>query len=589
MVFQFGSVIGALTFLSLIPLIIIYLIKPKPSLLKVPSLMFFMKNTKTSIVNSLFRYFYSDILFLLQLLVLLLLSFSLMQPLLTLKTDVVSDNLIFVFDISASSQVIEENGKTRFEIGKEKIKDLASSKNSLILMKSSPIVALKDASSGQLKNYLNGIKPSDGATDLGAAISFAGSLLADKTGRIVVVSDLVQSKGIDFQVAKAVVESKGIKVDFFDTKMSNRSNVGIVDAVISGDNVNLYVKNYNSIKSNINLKVNNDFHNLEVSPYSVEPFVFKMLDNNTRITIENKDDFLVDNNVTLVKPYSDSISVLWITNAPSKYIRSILNSINGLNVTLAQPPAVPNSGFDLYLISDLEKELVVVDTFGGVMRDVRDNGKSAIVVGQQDFSNFNFEELLPIKFGSLVDGGNSEVKTINKITRDVDFGSAVKVIDVKGNVENNLASINNESIISLFYIGKGKVVYYGLMEGFSDFKITPSYPVFWSNLIYFLIGKKDLNEINLKSGSSIVVGNETKILDRVGIYQFKEDILSVNLFNERESDINYVSKNSLIEHIEEELEKIRTDFKYNLSFYISILVVLLILIEFVYIKYRGEF
>ena len=76
MLFEFGNTLGWLAFLSLIPLIIIYLIKPKPTKLKVPSLMFFMKRTNTSTAQSLFRRFQNDLLFLIQLLVLLLLAFS---------------------------------------------------------------------------------------------------------------------------------------------------------------------------------------------------------------------------------------------------------------------------------------------------------------------------------------------------------------------------------------------------------------------------------------------------------------------------------------------------------------------------------
>ena len=134
MAFQILNLTGLLAFLALIPFIIIYLIKPRPEKLKVPSLMFFLSNTKTTTRDRLLRYLEKDILFLLQLLVLLLLASTLVEPALLVKKDVVSSNIIFVLDASASSKAIE-SGKTRFEIGRDKIKELATTKNSLILIK----------------------------------------------------------------------------------------------------------------------------------------------------------------------------------------------------------------------------------------------------------------------------------------------------------------------------------------------------------------------------------------------------------------------------------------------------------------------
>src|SRR3989344_1204070 len=108
MAFELGNVIGFLGFLSLIPLIILYLIRPRPTNLKVPSLMFFFSKEKSTTAESILRHFHEDLLFYLQLLVLTLLALSLAQPLLTVKRDAVSSNIVFVLDASASSQVVED-------------------------------------------------------------------------------------------------------------------------------------------------------------------------------------------------------------------------------------------------------------------------------------------------------------------------------------------------------------------------------------------------------------------------------------------------------------------------------------------------
>ncbi len=589
MVFEFGNTLGWLAFLSLIPLIIIYLIRPKPSKLKVPSLMFFMKRVSSSTTQSLFRYFQNDLLFFIQLLVLALLAFSIVEPSLILNRDVVSSNIVFVIDVSASSQVLEANNKTRLEISKEKIEDLATSKNSLVLLKSSPIIALQNVGRSELVRYLNRLEATDDSSDIAAAISLAGDMLAENKGRVVVTSDFVESKGVDADVAKNVLESRGVAVDFVDTKLSRRNNVGIVNMIINGEDVNLYVKNYNDHPVNINLEVNDNINEINLAAGSVEPFVFTLNNNMTNVEILNDDDFMIDNKVVITRPYKEKINVLLITNRPSKFLRAVLNSIEGVVLTEAEPPIVSTGDFDIYVISDINEKSVVVNTFRTIMEDVRDNGKSAIVVAQRDTDEIDFEGLLPITFGNFSDGGLAEVHQINRFTKDVDFGSITKVFDFSNDEDSaTIVSVNNQSVVSLFNLGLGKVVYYGIMEDQSDFKITPGYPIFWSNLIYTLSSRMDLNDVNLRSGYIFEVGNESKVLDKVGTYELNDGIIAVNLVNERESDINFVDTESSARYAGTELETIKSKVDYRLDVYLAALALALAVFEFIYIKFRGE-
>ena len=586
MVFSFDNLIGLYSFLALIPLIIIYLIKPKPNTLKVPSLMFLMKRINTSTSQSLFRYFQRDILFYIQLLILLLLCFSIAQPILTLNRDVFSSNIVFIIDVSASAKVTETNGQTRLDIAKNKIKDLETSKNSLILLKSYPVVALQDVSSRELNNYLDRLEATDDTSDVASAITLASDLLITNKGRVVVVSDLIESKGIGANVAKNVLNSRGIPVDFYDTKSTNRSNVGIVDMVINGETANLYVKNYNTDIKKISLKVNNDTNILNIKSNSVEPFVFNVKGKITNVEILDKDDFNVDNKVTILRPYSDKIKVLLISNNPSKYLKAVLKSIDGVELTIAEPPVIPKGDFDLYVINNVDKDKLVVDTFGAIKRDLSDNGKAVIVLSQNNIEKINFEGLVPFTFGNLVNGGNAVVDQTNRFTKDIDFASVNKIYNIS-NFGDEIVSANNISVISLFNLGRGRIVYYGILDDKSDFKITPSYPVFWSNLVYYLVGRDDLNDVNLKTGFLYTDGNESKTLDKMGVYTVNDKTISVNLLNEKESDINYVGDNinSTVNH---KLETVKTKVDYDLDILISILAILLVLFEFIYIKFRGE-
>src|SRR3989344_4353563 len=145
MALGFENSIGLLALLSLIPLIILYLIKPKPQEIQVPSLMFFIKLAGSNIKSSFLRNILRDLLFIFQFLAIALISLSFAEPYIQYEKDVIGENLAVIIDISASSQV-NENGKTRFDLSLEGVEKVLGNKNNLILAKSVPLFALKQKS-----------------------------------------------------------------------------------------------------------------------------------------------------------------------------------------------------------------------------------------------------------------------------------------------------------------------------------------------------------------------------------------------------------------------------------------------------------
>ena len=157
MAFGVENLLALFAFLALIPLIIIYLIKPKPTKQAVPSLMFFVQQSKISKQDNFFRHFQKDWLFLLQLLIISLLAFAATEPFFTRQKDTASANTIFVLDVSASSHVLED-GTIRLDLAKQKIRELAADKNSLILIKNTHLIALQNTDKSELLSYLERVK-----------------------------------------------------------------------------------------------------------------------------------------------------------------------------------------------------------------------------------------------------------------------------------------------------------------------------------------------------------------------------------------------------------------------------------------------
>src|SRR5574341_919749 len=122
---QFANQAGLYALLSIIPLIIIYLLRPRPLKIKIPSLMFLM-----------------DPLFLIQLLVLTLVSLAVAAPFIMADEEAGGGHTVIILDASASMQADGRFEKAVAEAGK-----FLSSKNTIILAESVPVAVMKEAPS----------------------------------------------------------------------------------------------------------------------------------------------------------------------------------------------------------------------------------------------------------------------------------------------------------------------------------------------------------------------------------------------------------------------------------------------------------
>lgn len=139
----FENTVGFLALLSLIPFIILYLRKPKPQDRVIPSLMFVLQNKKTSRQYDILKKFLTNLLFFIQLLVLIALSIAVAEPVAKVPYDVSLENTIVVLDVSASMQA-EEGSRSRFDKAVGEAKGALSGKNSVILAENIPLIVLEE-------------------------------------------------------------------------------------------------------------------------------------------------------------------------------------------------------------------------------------------------------------------------------------------------------------------------------------------------------------------------------------------------------------------------------------------------------------
>jgi len=165
-----------------------------------------------------------------------------------------------------------------------------------------------------------------------------------------------------------------------------------------------------------------------------------------------------------------------------------------------------------------------------------------------------------------------------------------------------LAKASDDSpMVAMKELGDGAIVYYGIFDGKSEFKNSPGYPIFWNGLVSFLMGVEDINNFNFNTGKLLAFTNsktiitpkgkvktEKHILDTIGIYSVDSEVYAVNLFDAGESNTWVEPSIKSIESDKYKAEKIEREKDVSLELYLIILAAIVLFIEMVYLKFRGD-
>jgi len=618
----FANTAGLIALLSLIPFIILYMRRPKPQDRIIPSLMFILQNKKTSKQSDFLRKFLTNLLFFIQLLILMGLSFTIAEPFVKIPYDVSLENTVLVIDASASMQA-DEGGLMRFDKAIKEAKKSLSGKNSIILAENMPLIILEDEDEKTASSVLDTLQVKATTTNLGDAILLAKDILQDRPGRIVVISDFNNIDGPDLLAVKKSISSGEVIVNFIDVS-NNAENAGITQMDVGKHNIKVYVKNFNTVKKQVNLKLIKDKKiiaesgKIDVLPNSIESFMFDDTPAGvSEIELEPKDDLDVDNIAYISAPLKKQVSVLLITNRHNTNLENALLSSRDIGLNVVNPPALSVNTHG-EKIEPFEHDVIIVHQIGRVGRDAilpgtfQDlssyvkNGGKLIITAQDDLKEFNKADLDIVDLKNLVEDTKRVcADAINEITKqfenDICFSTVSEYFDATANKETNvIASIEEIPILAVKEHFKGKIFYYGIIDEASDFKTLPSYPIFWSSLINFMAETEDIRDFNVKTGKAVTINQQTVktpssstktskvIFDEAGIYEFDGKKFAANLLDEFESE---VTKESALKEESESMEVLKeqsTERNLGLSAFILLLVFLLMCFEVFYIKRRGD-
>jgi hypothetical protein len=622
----FENPLALAALLSLIPLIIIYMLRPRPAILAIPSLMFVLKleRERKRVYASLTK-IVQDPLFLIQLLMLILLSIGAAGYYYTSEEPLSGEHTVLILDTSASMQV-----DSRFEDAVEIADGYVSKKNSIILASDAPLLALEGGDASAAHEIFKKVNPGAGTADLSAAITTGMRSLSTEGGRIIVISDFTNSKGDDPVASKNLAESYGIEVNFVKVGKP-ADNIGIINGWIEATDGKYgytgVIKNYKDHNESVEIETGrgtsgntSTFFSFEVPAGGTKQFTLENLGPGiTTVRLDVEDSLPVDNEAYISIPETSNQRILYVTDNGKLPSKTALSLLPNSNLTVSK--SVPSELDNYTLVVLAQKETPIGNSSVERIESYVRNGGNAVFIASEalvpEKTEVDLLKILPVKPMKLEEAedglGVKEVLQSSIIT-DIrsDEISVRKYLNATERTgSTTLVTLENGvPVLSYWQVGKGTVFYMGLSDelgenSWNNFHNLPEYPVFWIKLIQWLGGAGDISEYNLNTGTLNSLSKTEEIrtpsktftsnrilFDEAGIYELSGKKIAVNLYNDRESNTTVDASELIQRAVAEDGPKLVKEDSYtaknDITDYLIGVMFLLILLEILIVRQRGE-
>ncbi|HQF17458.1 MAG: hypothetical protein A4E45_00607 [Methanosaeta sp. PtaB.Bin039] len=532
----FRNPLALLGLLSVVPLIILYLIRPRPKEVPFSSLRFLEAGEAQH--SAAWSRLITDPLFWIQLIVLISLATAAAGPY-TVSPGVPGSHLVLVLDLSASmeqafSQAVET--ATSSMEGYDRI--------SIVLAENVPAVALREGSPEEASSVLSRLAPRDVMADLSSGLSLGSSLTGAEGGNILLVSDFISWSGDDPQSTRASLEASGASI-VFAAVGGAADNAGIVGGWLEetpdGLKYTCRIHNYGGQRQ-ISVKASgpggDSVQVLDMEPGADRYFSFYTGPGLSTVTLQTEDAIEADNVAYISSPTRRDLEILYIGDEGPAL--AALLSLPSVTVRRSGQPA----GADLVVMAKN-------GTADGELNRYISSGGHLIYIASGPNENPDF---LPVRTGVLRNDSSTLWARAPGFASDIHF----EEIGVDSYLEasarrrsTTMVEVNGFPALSYWTIGRGTVIYDGLEMGGTDFSQRPEYPIFWYNMVGWLAGNPRPADLNRKTGEVIPLGEATAVqtpggtvitsallLDLAGIYNLKGAEIAANLYEPRESDLH---------------------------------------------------
>ncbi len=621
----FSNPLALLALASIIPLIILYLLRPRTIDLDIPSLLFFLKREQQrNKLSLLLRKLIRDPLFLIQLLVLVLLSLAAAAPYI-MEEKVSGQHTVIVIDNSASMQA-----GGRLDEAKTLATERLSAVNSVVWAQNVPVLALKEGGTIRAKEVITLTPQRAIPADIAAAITYS-QRLAGPGGTVIVFSDFAAWSGDDPLVAKGLAEYNGVRVEFVQVG-GKSNNIGIVNGWLEvkdgAYNLNLAVKNFNDRKATVSLDIRTGNEQrdspLSIPAGSTRAYIVQNLKTGiTEITITGGGELKIDDTAYVYIPAASGGRLLLVdtreqtatgtrTRTPTRTALELLIPAEDVEYSSLLPPDL--SGYGIVILGMVDNNSLGPDP-GAILGGFVDGGGVVIATASPGLARIE-GGLLPINITGMSNETDLKLIRENPITAGIPVTDQKVDLEVVRHIRGSapedatvlMEASDDSPMLSYRRQGEGTVVYLGLNDvtgddAWSGFVAMPQFPIFWKQMLNWL-GGTDISEHNVRTGTVIRMPSTQIItnpdgttltssnlwVDQTGLYHVGPQVIAANLYDAHESDVNEFSldASTVTSRYIERPEVIREDVKKDITPYFIWVVLGLIILELIIIKRRRE-
>lgn len=572
--YEFPLGLAALT--GIIPLIIVYLLKPRPKQIILPSLMFVQRisqnvfSSRRKITKKI-----TDPLFFLQLFSLILISIAIAGPLL----DNISENsekVVVIIDSSASMSVSD-----RISTAKAMAIESLGEENTVIASESIPVVLAKAVDADNAKELISGMEARSTSADVPEAILNVVNDEENQNAKIVVISDFENWAGRAPETYVKIANAKNMQLEFMQVGKPV-ANYAIVNGYLKDRNDGTYeytctVKNFGneSVKLDVQLesksglfstqKVNNSMF---LDGFGAQQIKFSSIPQGiSTVEILNKDAVSCDNIAYISIPEITPKKMLILTDLdPSSSKSPLITALSLMpDINVDVQYKLPND-LEKYnsVVIDCEHEPLPISTVRKIVSYAK-SGKDLIVIGNGCLYNSSemhgFYPVLPVDIVSIKEDDSHSIETAGSgkhIFEDISFDEVYMskyLVAAQRKNTSVLAELEGVGpVVCSWNIKNGTTTYVGLSdtaenEAWNNFPTIPTYPVFWAKLLKYMWGIDDISQTNVNTGRYQAFDQNTIIktpaetinskfiyYDECGIYKLNQKTVASNLYDSAESN-----------------------------------------------------
>lgn len=471
-----------LFFLAIIPIIILfYLLKRKYENYQVSSNLLWDLTLRDLEAVKPWQKLKKNILLILQLLIAILLIFTLTRP--AIPTEgIIANHTVLVIDSSASMLTVEED-KTRFQLAKEETKTIVNSLGSkqtisVIEMSNTPkIIIAHSSDKDALLTALESIEVRYGSADEIGTFSLAKSIASSETeSGIIWLSDGANSDldslqttlptEIKFEHIQVGKIRENLSLSTFVTQEDAEQIRGLVRVDNNGSTAKIASLSIKDIDGNLL-----DTYSINVSGNDIYSIELKNLPNSDayQAILDVENDGLMEDNQLWSVPYTNSEINVSIVSEEGNYFLNHALSINNIELEkMSELPLTYNQTTDLWI-------------FDGVLPETLPEGNMLIIApkNSQQTSNQSIEIV------------NAEHALLNYVSfSDVHINSYNSFSEIQG--LETLVKIDDVPILLAgTYEGK-RIVILTFDLQHSDFPLNTSFPILVQNIVEWLAPKQSV-------------------------------------------------------------------------------------------------